>query len=69
MLTAMLYNDLPHFTTKAEIARALNVDPRSKLISKITPVAIFVTAGKKIELYEAHIPAALSLNATPKTNL
>ena len=62
----MLNNNLPRYTTRNQIARALGSDPRSQIIIRIRPAAYLVIDGKETELFEAVIPSAICVNAAQK---
>lgn len=56
--------DLKRLTTRADLARALGVDPRRKLLKDLRPVALLLMADREYELFEASLPASLVVNAT-----
>jgi hypothetical protein len=62
----VLNTSLPRFVTRADLARSFGVDPRQKLLKSLRPVAILIAGQREIDLFEANIPASLSVNAQAK---
>jgi hypothetical protein len=62
----MPYVDL---ITRNSLARALNADPRAKILRDLTPLAFLLSGHVRLPLYSAELIEKLKANSESKTDI